>query len=154
MGLINVDEEVEAAFAEAGSREKLPDDTYEGVVVNATVGESKVPWMDASLTVRLQTDDGFSEFVELEIAPLTNRDGELHQGKLKFLKWQLGVLGYGGRLSDLEESLLTLLNTRVEFEVSSRNSDKINSKTGEPYVNRDVKLTKNLGKDAVIDDVY
>ena len=57
-------------------------------------------------------------------------------------------------MSELEDNLLSLLNTRVEFEVTSRISDKINSKTGEPYVNRDVKLTKNLGKNEVVDDVY
>lgn len=142
MGLIpnNISE---AYTSTPAGRPTLQDGQYNGVVLQARLGESRKPWVDVALLVQVQDhESGASAWSETEVLPLTDGDGDPHPKKLKFLKWQLEALGYDGSLEDLEERVLTFSGRQVTFDVTTKPSTKINPNTGLPYTNRDVKLLR------------
>ena len=143
MGIISeaFDEMFDATEVGGG---RLEDGKYEGTVTAVAIRDSVRSWVDAELSVTLTTDDGSKAFADIEVSPLTTKDGQLSQGKIKFLKWQLQALGYNGKLSELEYNLESLFGARVTFEVKSEESTKLNPKTGRPYVNRQTVILDNI----------
>lgn len=128
-----------------GGGGRLPDSDYYGTVVRASLKESRKPWVDIELVVQVkEANSGITTFCSVEVTPLTNKDGDISQGKLKFLKWQLDVLGYNGALKDLEDHVHSLVGSQVEFNISTELGARINPKTGQPYENRYVKLIRRL----------
>lgn len=145
MGLIP--SELDSAYNEIprGGAGRLPDGSYYGTVTRVSLKESRKKWIDIELVAQVkEAKTGITSFVAVEVTPLTNRDGDISQGKLKFLKWQLDVLGYNGSLSGLEDHLHELTGVGVEFNISTELSTRINQKTGQPYENRSVKLIRKL----------
>ena len=155
MGIIpDFDSEFEEVkVGEGGEYKPLEAGIYEGVVQSAEIRESRKPWVDAELSLKIQVDSddqkGKITFADIEVAPLTQKDKETGQlvpskGKLKFLKWQLNSLGYDGKLSDLEYNTHGLVGARVEFEQKVVESSRINTNTGKPFIDREVVLRENL----------
>lgn len=164
MGLIpeGLDEEYDEVEAATGTGGLLPAGEYTGTVVTAEVRESRVPWIDAELAVKLQVTEGEHEgkvtFCDIEVAPLTDKSGQPSKGKLKYVKWQLEALGYEGKLSEVEYAVGGLVGAQVKFEqkvvdyldaegnpVPMNGRDpRINDKTGKPYIDREVTLRENV----------
>lgn len=151
MGFIpeNLDAEYEAAREITGEGRGLPPGTYPMTVQSATIGASDKPWMDAQLDVELVTTDGQVDHLIMEVAPLTNKDGEVSKGKLGFLKGQLKKLGYDGPLSRLEYSLDTFRGAVVKVEIKDEPQKKRNANgdlevqrkpDGTPWTNHEVKI--------------
>ena len=131
----------------------LPAGEYEAVVVSAEVRKGFRPWVEQELSLRLTVDAGESNgrttFCDIELAPLTGRDGGISSGKVGYVKWQItDVLGYDGVLSELSQHTEQFIGTRVRFEQKVTLAAKINPSTGTPYENREVTLKANLGKSA------
>ena len=131
----------------------LPAGNYEGVVVSAEVRKGFRPWVEQELSLRLQVDagefNGRTTFCDIELAPLTGRDGGISEGKVRYVKWQItDVLGYDGVLSELSQHAHGFAGTRVAFEQKVTPATKINPATGMPYENREVTLKTNLGQAA------
>lgn len=128
----------------------LPAGSYEGVVQSAEVRSGFRPWVDQELSLRLTVDGGEytgrTTFADIELAPLTGRDGAISEGKLKYVKWQItDVLGYDGPLSELSQHAARMVGMRLSFEQKVTPSMKINPNTGAPYENREVTLKSMLG---------
>jgi hypothetical protein len=146
----------EPAPAEEGApRTLLPAGSYEGVVQSAEVRSGFRPWVEQELSLRLQVTggefDGRTTFCDIEIAPLTGRDGNISDGKVRYVKWQItDVLGYDGTLSELGNHAGTFIGTKVSFEQKVSLSPKVNPRTGQPYENREVTLRESLGREAVV----
>ena len=144
MGILNISDDLDEQFEEAtvgGAR--LPAGTYTGSVTGVTLATGDgvwKPWIDTALQVTLTTDEG-SAVQQYELAPLTGKDGAISPGKLKFIKWQLGALGYEGKFKNLEAAILNgqFHGNVVEFEVKE-SEGSLNSKTGLPYINREIVL--------------
>jgi hypothetical protein len=129
----------------------LPAGEFTGTVVSAEVRSGFRPWVEQELSLRLQVDSGEftgrTTFCDIEIAPLTGRDGGISEGKLKYVKWQItDVLGYDGALSALGDHAQTFIGSKVSFEQKITLAAKINPNTGTPYENREVTLKQLLGK--------
>lgn len=164
MGLIpeSMDQEYEETEVGSGGGGLLPAGDHTGTVVAAEVRESRKPWVDAELSVKLQITEGEhagkTTFADIELAPLTGKDGQLSKGKLKFVKWQLEALGYEGKLSELEYHVPELYGAVVEFEQKvftyldisgnpvpmNGRQPRINEQTGKPYIDREVTLKQNV----------
>lgn len=134
----------------------LPAGTYEGIVANAEVRSGFRPWVEQELSLRLTVSggefDGRTTFCDIEIAPLSGRDGGISEGKVKYVKWQItDVLGYEGALSELGQAAGQFVGTKVSFEQKVTLAAKINPNTGTPYENREVTLKASLGKVAAAD---
>ena len=144
MGILNLDDSIDEAFeeAEVGSG-RLADGKYDGVVKGVKIEPSKTPWIDMQLSVQLEAQQGGTTFANIELSPLTDKEGNISRGKLKFLKWQLQSLGYTGKLSDLEYNLEGLFGAGVTFEVKTTEG-RTNPKTGKPYMNREVVMLDNI----------
>ena len=157
--------DLDAAFAsatpttepEAAAPERtgglLPAGEYEGVVAGAEVRSGFRPWVEQELSLRLTVDtgefNGRTTFCDIELAPLTGRDGQISSGKVGYVKWQItDVLGYDGVLSELGQHASEFIGTRVSFEQKITLAAKTNPATGTPYENREVTLKANLGKSA------
>jgi hypothetical protein len=128
----------------------LPAGEYEGVVASAEVRSGFRPWVEQELSLRLTVDtgefNGRTTFCDIELAPLTGRDGQISQGKVGYVKWQItDVLGYDGKLSELTGHTDQFIGTRVSFEQKITLAMKINPSTGTPYENREVTLKAKLG---------
>lgn len=129
----------------------LPAGEYTGTVVNAEVRKGFRPWVEQELSLRLQVDAGEfmgrTTFCDIELAPLTGREGGISEGKVKYVKWQItDVLGYDGQLSALADHAHTFVGAKLSFEQKIRLAAKINPQTGTPYENREVTLKSFLGK--------
>ncbi|MCB0877408.1 MAG: hypothetical protein KDC46_00300 [Thermoleophilia bacterium] len=129
----------------------LPAGEYTGTVVSAEVRSGFRPWVEQELSLRLQVDagefQGRTTFCDIELAPLTGRDGQISDGKVRYVKWQItDVLGYDGQLSALGDHAHSFVGTKVSFEQKIRLAAKVNPQTGKPYENREVTLRQNLGK--------
>ncbi|MCW2925319.1 MAG: hypothetical protein JWM98_2723 [Thermoleophilia bacterium] len=127
----------------------LPAGEYEGVVVSAEVRSGFRPWVEQELSLRLQVDTGEASgrttFCDIELAPLTGRDGGISEGKVRYVKWQItDVLGYDGVLSELGQHAAAFAGTRVSFEQKITLAAKVNPATGTPYENREVTLKQRL----------
>ncbi|MEO6867375.1 MAG: hypothetical protein ABI200_05090 [Gaiellales bacterium] len=161
--------ELDKAFAsatpsnEAPAAEKegpgglLPAGEYQGQVVSAEVRKGFRPWVEQELSLRLTVEGGEFEgrttFCDIEIAPLTGRDGGISDGKVRYVKWQItDVLGFDGALSELAAHAPQLIGTRVSFEQKISLAAKVNPTTGKPYENREVTLKSFLGKSEVAQD--
>jgi hypothetical protein len=145
VGYLETSNDLDKAFDEAEVSQtnyprRLPAGDYVGVVTKVNLGESTKPWVDTALHVELTTNDGATAEHEVEVAPLTGKDGEISPGKIKFLKWQLQALGYEGKYSDLEYELDALYGRYVDFQVKTSEGSKTNPHTGKPYINREVVL--------------
>lgn len=128
----------------------LPAGNYEGAIVGAEVRAGFKPWVERELSLRLTVDQGEhagrTTFADVELAPLTGRDGQVSDGKMRYLKWQItDVLGYEGKLSELDQHASQFVGTRVSFEQKVTLAAKINPSTGTPYENREVTLKAKLG---------
>ena len=145
MGILNLDDNIDAAFddVEVG-KGRLSDGEYDGVVKAVNIQPGRKPWVDQQLSVTLEAQKGGVAFADIELAPLTDREGNLSKGKLKFLKWQLESLGYQGKLSELEYNLEGLFGAGVKFKVETTIQDKVNPNTGKNYTNTDVVLVENI----------
>ncbi len=145
MGILNLDDNIDAAFddVEVG-KGRLSDGEYDGVVKAVRIEPGRKPWVETQLTIELEAQKGGVAFADIEVAPLTDKEGNLSKGKLKFLKWQLESLGYEGKLSNLEYNLEGLFGAGVKFKVESTIQNKINPKTGKNYTNTDVVLVENI----------
>lgn len=121
---------------------RLTAGTYTGHVMSAKVvhgAEARKPWIDSALLVRVEDEKTKgSIFHEFELAPLTDKTGQLSAGKIGFIKGQLRKLGYDGRLSELEFNLDQVILNKIRFTVKENVSNKMNEKTGKPYVNTEV----------------
>ena len=129
----------------------LPAGNYEGVVQSAEVRKGFRPWVEQELSLRLAVaggeHDGRTTFCDIEIAPLSGRDGGISEGKVRYVKWQItDVLGYEGALSELGKNTDSFIGTKVSFEQKVTLAAKVNPNTGKPYENREVTLKTNLGK--------
>lgn len=162
MGLLNFDDAIDDQFeqTEVGAK-RLPAGTYQGSVSNiqlVTGDDVWKPWVNIALQVQLTTDEGKAS-TQIELDPLTGKDGTTSPGKLKFLKWQLRSLGYEGSLKNLEAAIMNGIfhGNVVNFEVKETQSTQINEKTGQPFVNRDVVVTEfvegGLGNSAAVDEL-
>lgn len=145
--------EPEAAAPEKAGGGLLPAGEYEGVVAGAEVRSGFRPWVEQELSLRLTVDsgefNGRTTFCDIELAPLTGRDGTISSGKVGYVKWQItDVLGYDGVLSELGQHADQFIGTRLSFEQKVTPAMKINPSTGKPYENREVTLKANLGKAA------
>lgn len=143
--------EPEPAAAERSGGGLLPAGHYEGVVVSAEVRKGFRPWVEQELSLRLTVDsgeyNGRTTFADIELAPLTGRDGAINDGKVRYVKWQItDVLGYDGVLSELAQHASQFAGTRVSFEQKVTLAAKINPATGSPYENREVTLKARLGQ--------
>jgi hypothetical protein len=143
--------EVEAERPAGGGL--LPAGQYEGTVQSAEVRSGFRPWVEQELSLRLIVDGGDyagrTTFCDIEIAPLSGREGGISEGKVKYVKWQIAdVLGYDGALSELTKHTDQFVGTRVSFEQKVTLAAKINPNTGAPYENREVTLKASLGKGA------
>lgn len=155
--------DLDAAFASATSstdpmpaetdapKGLLPAGTYEGVVQSAEVRKGFRPWVEQELSLRLHVTggehDGRTTFCDIEIAPLSGRDGGISEGKVRYVKWQItDVLGYDGALSELARHTEQFIGTKVSFEQKVTLAAKVNPTTGKPYENREVTLKASLGK--------
>lgn len=128
----------------------LPAGEYEGVVAGAEVRSGFRPWVEQELSLRLTVDsgefNGRTTFCDIELAPLTGRDGQISSGKVGYVKWQItDVLGYDGVLSELGQHASEFIGTRVSFEQKITLAAKVNPATGTPYENREVTLKAKLG---------
>ncbi|MCW2962624.1 MAG: hypothetical protein JWM25_1836 [Thermoleophilia bacterium] len=131
----------------------LPAGEYEGVIVGAEVRSGFRPWVEQELSLRLSVDsgefNGRTTFCDIELAPLTGRDGGISEGKVRYVKWQItDVLGYDGVLSELAQHTGQFVGTRIAFEQKISLAAKVNPATGTPYENREVTLKTNLGQAA------
>jgi len=129
----------------------LPAGEYEGVVVSGEVRSGFRPWVEQELSLRLQVDTGEfagrTTFCDIELAPLTGRDGNISEGKVRYVKWQItDVLGYDGVLSELSQHATSFSGLRVRFEQKVTPAMKVNPATGKPYENREVTLREALGR--------
>lgn len=127
----------------------LPAGTYEGSIAGAEVRSGFRPWVEQELSLRLTVEGGEfagrTTFCDIEIAPLSGRDGGISEGKVKYVKWQItDVLGYDGALSDLGNHASQFVGARVSFEQKVTLAAKINPNTGTPYENREVTLKTRL----------
>lgn len=151
---------LDSAFAKADSSQKaepsgggaglLPAGQYEGVVVSAEVRDGFRPWVEQELSLRLTVDagahSGSTTFCDIEIAPLTTKDGTISEGKMNYVRWQItDVLGYDGKLSELAQHASRFIGARLAFEQKITLANKINPNTGAPYENREVTLKASLG---------
>lgn len=145
MGILNISAELDEQFENtAVGAARLPVGSYRGSVTGVKVvagNDVWKPWIDVALQVTLTTDEGTTS-TQIELAPLTSKDGSTSPGKLKFVKWQLSALGYEGKLRDLEEAILRgdFHGNVIDFEVKEEVSTSINPKTNQPYVNRETLL--------------
>jgi hypothetical protein len=142
------------AAAEEAPKGLLPAGDYEGTVVSAEVRRGFRPWVEQELSLRLTVDggehNGRTTFCDIEIAPLTAREGGISEGKLRYVKWQItDVLGYDGTLSDLAQHAGGMDGLRVAFEQKITLAAKVNPVTGKPYENREVTLKQALGRTEV-----
>lgn len=145
MGSLGITDEMDKKFEEtevgSGGRTKyFSEGPHVATVTAASVGKGKKPWIDKGLHITLTGSNGEVAQVEIEVAPLTDKQGNASDGKMKFLKWQLTALGYDGKLSNLEHSLDTIYGNRVSFKLELVPGKKINPHTGKPYVNADIVL--------------
>lgn len=160
------DEELDALYAEAevpsGGGGLLPAGEYTGTVIAAEVGESRTPWIEEQLSLKLQVTEGDhankTTFCDIELKPLTDKNDQPSKGKLKYVKWQLEALGYEGKLSEVGYNVASFYGAVVTFEqkvADYLNSDgepiamngrepRINENTGKPYVDREVTLKDNV----------
>lgn len=139
--------EVEAPERKTGGL--LPAGEYTGAVVSAEVRKGFRPWVEQELSLRLTVDSGEATgrttFCDIELAPLTGRDGGISEGKVRYVKWQItDVLGYDGVLSELANHTEQFTGMRVSFEQKVTPATKINPATGVPYENREVTLKAKL----------
>ena len=139
---------------DAAPKGLLPAGTYEGTITSAEVRKGFRPWVEQELSLRLAVTggehDGRTTFCDIEIAPLTGRDGGISEGKVRYVKWQItDVLGYQGTLSDLHQTAPNFVGTKVRFEQKISLSPKVNPNTGKPYENREVTLKQNMGMGAM-----
>lgn len=142
--------EPEAPVVEKTGGGLLPAGEYEGVVVGAEVRSGFKPWVERELSLRLTVEggefNGRTTFADIELAPLTGRDGNISDGKVRYVKWQItDVLGYEGKLSELDRHAGQFVGTRVSFEQKVSLAAKVNPSTGTPYENREVTLKTKLG---------
>jgi hypothetical protein len=142
--------EPEPAAPEKAGGGLLPAGEYEGVVVGAEVRAGFRPWVEQELSLRLTVEggefNGRTTFADIELAPLTGRDGTISSGKVGYVKWQItDVLGYDGVLSELAQHTDQFIGTRLSFEQKVTPAMKINPSTGKPYENREVTLKTKLG---------
>lgn len=136
-------------------RALLPAGSYEGVIQSAEVRAGFRPWVEQELSLRIQIKggehDGRTTFCDIELAPLTGRDGQISEGKMRYVKWQItDVLGYEGPLSDLTSFAPNVIGLRIQFDQKVSLSPKLNPRTGKPYENREVTLRQALGRDEVV----
>ncbi|MCW2956862.1 MAG: hypothetical protein JWO69_1731, partial [Thermoleophilia bacterium] len=82
-----------APEAEKAGGGLLPAGEYTGVVVGAEVRSGFRPWVEQELSLRLTVDggdyNGRTTFCDIELAPLTGRDGGISDGKVRYVKWQI-----------------------------------------------------------------
>ena len=160
------DEELDALYEEAevptGGGGLLPAGSYTGTVISAEVRDSKTPWIDEELSLKLQVTEGDhagkTTFCDIELKPLTDKNDQPSKGKVKFVKWQLEALGYDGKLSEVKFGVAGLYGAVVEFEQKvtdyldaegnpvgmNGRQPRINENTGKPYVDREVTLKDNV----------
>ncbi|MCW2928999.1 MAG: hypothetical protein JWM86_2967 [Thermoleophilia bacterium] len=129
----------------------LPAGEYTGVIQSAEVRSGFRPWVERELSLRLTVEGGEhagrTTFCDIEIAPLSARDGGISEGKLRYVKWQItDVLGYDGQLSGLDQHAPSLVGLRVSFEQKITLAAKVNPSTGKPYENREVTLKSAMGR--------
>lgn len=139
---MTVTSDLQNAFANVGKR--LEDGEYTGTVTAARVVKGEETWRpfhDVALEFTLDTGDGSIKY-QLEIAPLTDKTGNISQGKVNFTSWQLSLLGWrGGDISELEyQCHEAMVGQPVKFSITRTEQDKVNPKTGTPYVNTEVKI--------------
>ena len=154
MGIVpaNLDEafaSADASEAPKGDFSPLPEGNYQGVVTSAVVSdESRRPWVDAELQLKIQVDEGDQSgkfaFCDIELAPNTDKEGKPSPGKLGFVKGQLAALGYTGKLSEVEYAVQSFVGARIEFRQKVTLSEKTNPHTGSPYENREVYVNELL----------
>lgn len=143
-------ENLEAAFADAGvftseGGARMPIGSHVVVVESCEVrvGEDARPkYADASLNVKVKNESGEVAFGDWEVSPLTNKQGEVSEGKVRFLKTILTNLGYDKPLSQLPVNAGGLVGSRVRVDVSEELSKKMNPDTNEPYRNRRLFVTE------------
>jgi hypothetical protein len=136
---------------DAAPKGLLPAGTYEGTITSAEVRKGFRPWVEQELSLRLTVTggehDGRTTFCDIEIAPLTGRDGGISEGKVRYVKWQItDVLGYTGALSEMAQHTANFVGAKVRFEQKISLSPKVNPNTGKPYENREVTLREHLGQ--------
>ncbi len=148
MSLVSAD--IAAAFesAELGGA-KLEDGNYVGTIRSLKVEEGKMYGRDAVVLKGSVGNEEGMAFFDIELSPLTDKEGNLSAGKVKFLKWQLDAMGFKGSIEDLEFHLANLIDNEVDFEVRSKVSAKINEKTGQPYINTDTVIKNFIGGQVV-----
>ena len=146
-----------AAFAEAKENERqeyLPvgKATVSVRNVEIKVGDDARPaWANKSLSVMLGNDDGVT-FLDIELDPLSNADGELNQVGLSIATTNLINLGceFGDPqgVADFARQAEAFVmsggmhGAEVEINITEKIRDKINPNTGNPYVNRRVYVNK------------
>lgn len=124
-----------AARMEAGPNQEV---TIAQVEIVADKTKIKRTWVDVELVVTFQNEAGAKAWHHIELAPLTDKDGNVSPGKLGFVKSQLEAMGFLGKLSELEYQVNGLLGAKVRINVNDVASTKLNPKTNKPYVNREI----------------
>lgn len=139
--MTNLDDAFDGAVVPEGGK-RLPAGDYTGTVTNVQyqVGDDTwKPWVDSAIEVQLTTADG-KVTTQWELSPCVKKDGTINSGWMGILKKNLRNLGYEGKLSALNAAVMggQFHGTMADFSIVDTAQDKINEKTGEPYVDRTV----------------
>lgn len=150
MGLIpsSLDGEFAEAEAITGGGTRWPTGVRTVTIENAELGPSPKPWIDTQLSITLADPDGSKDFINMEVAPLTLKDGTISKGKLGFLKGQLQKMGYPENLtlSALEFNLDKLKGAVVVVQVTNdpqtdaAGNVKLKPNSDEPWTNHEIKV--------------
>jgi hypothetical protein len=149
-GLIpsGVGDALKKADAEA-SKPRRESGEYLVEVTSVGLADNPTSWIEKAIMVdtRFLDDIGGEHKVRIELSPCTGRDGEISEGKIRFLGWQLRALGLDpdeiafqlfGLIGNTYKARYTVDNGLDENGEPKFPNAKLNPHTGKPYVNRDL----------------
>ena len=140
---------------------------YEVEITSVAIADNPVAWIEKALMVDVKyLDDIGGDFkFRLELAPCTDKAGNISPGKIRFLRWQLSALGLDA--DEIAFQLFGIIGNRykVRYTVDNglnedgslkRPNANLNPHTGKPYINRDMifleKIDNTTTGDGVADD--
>lgn len=145
----------------ATKREYLPAGKHEVIVGGAEIklgDEARPGWATKSVSFRLQNDEGVV-FWDVELSPLTKKDGEENEGAIGMFMSSIENLGHDfGDVDSVDDFSREVeqfvmngggIGARVSINIVKRPSNRINPNTGSPYMNTTVYVNELLEEGTV-----
>lgn len=143
--------------AEQSARPRRDSGEYLVEVTSVAIADNPTSWIEKALLVdaKFLDETGGDHKVRIELAPCTDKTGNISPGKIKFLRWQLGALGLDpenlafelfGIIGNTYKSRYTVDDGLNEDGSLKRPGANLNPHTGKPYINRDLIFLEKVEK--------